>query len=598
MAFYEVAVVNEDKRPIARVEVEAVSLTSWPTVTQVQETGRNGVATFSGLAGPHFFRPRVRRTSGEVGGRHYTGEVEVQVVKSGGESMNIDYVVDSNGMGTHLLLFGTTGALEAAIATGVSKAIWVCTSHVETVSATHNLTPLADNQRIVAMSIGRNTPVFTVGAGLGAAALITHSTGSSGPAGAGVSPLLRFQGLAFSRSGVTAGPFFRGSGGFFTPEVELIDVAFDGSAGQWTFLFDFNTAGSVNPRHILLERVRTYVGITALVNISSVMGTSSSNVFQVRGCIFAAMSAIENRTASTDVDIGRGGITVENNIFSSITSYGWRLTYTGTQGWMGFAFNDNIVINFTANTNFLELGTAGTTSPNDLTVDGNVIRCSNAGGVATAVRVFGGAGTARNISIVGNALRGPGNSVAIRFDIANADCAVLNSYRDWTTTVGGTVGPGSGTFTGDHGTLLGLADDDHTQYLLLAGRGAEQDIVDGLTVSTYFRVGSNATPANTTAGDLTCTRLNVGNIAFPAGIEAYISGDLQVTGQLELDGDLNHDGLNIGFFGVAPVARAAAYTPTNVTPDRSYDADTVVIAELADVVGTLIADLQAYGLLQ
>jgi len=41
----------------------------------------------------------------------------------------------------------------------------------------------------------------------------------------------------------------------------------------------------------------------------------------------------------------------------------------------------------------------------------------------------------------------------------------------------------------------------------------------------------------------------------------------------------------------------AAYTTTNVSTDRSFDADTVAIAELADVVGTLIADLQAYGLL-
>lgn len=52
----------------------------------------------------------------------------------------------------------------------------------------------------------------------------------------------------------------------------------------------------------------------------------------------------------------------------------------------------------------------------------------------------------------------------------------------------------------------------------------------------------------------------------------------------------------LGFFGTAPVIRVAAYTPTNVTPDRSFDADTVLIAELADVVGTLIADLQSYGL--
>jgi hypothetical protein len=38
---------------------------------------------------------------------------------------------------------------------------------------------------------------------------------------------------------------------------------------------------------------------------------------------------------------------------------------------------------------------------------------------------------------------------------------------------------------------------------------------------------------------------------------------------------------------------AQTYTPTNVTTDRAFDADTVLVAELADVVGTLIADLQA-----
>lgn len=38
------------------------------------------------------------------------------------------------------------------------------------------------------------------------------------------------------------------------------------------------------------------------------------------------------------------------------------------------------------------------------------------------------------------------------------------------------------------------------------------------------------------------------------------------------------------------------YTPTNVTTNRSFNADTVVVAELADIVGTLIADLQIIGL--
>ncbi len=37
------------------------------------------------------------------------------------------------------------------------------------------------------------------------------------------------------------------------------------------------------------------------------------------------------------------------------------------------------------------------------------------------------------------------------------------------------------------------------------------------------------------------------------------------------------------------------YTATNITPDRTFDADTVAIAELADVVGTMIADLILQG---
>jgi hypothetical protein len=39
------------------------------------------------------------------------------------------------------------------------------------------------------------------------------------------------------------------------------------------------------------------------------------------------------------------------------------------------------------------------------------------------------------------------------------------------------------------------------------------------------------------------------------------------------------------------------YTITNVTPDRSCDADTVAVAELADIVGTLIADLRTLGII-
>lgn len=42
-------------------------------------------------------------------------------------------------------------------------------------------------------------------------------------------------------------------------------------------------------------------------------------------------------------------------------------------------------------------------------------------------------------------------------------------------------------------------------------------------------------------------------------------------------------------------ATLGTYTPTNVTTDRTFDADTVAVAELADIVGTLIADLKIQG---
>lgn len=42
---------------------------------------------------------------------------------------------------------------------------------------------------------------------------------------------------------------------------------------------------------------------------------------------------------------------------------------------------------------------------------------------------------------------------------------------------------------------------------------------------------------------------------------------------------------------------SSAYTPSNVTTDRSYNANATTLDELADIVGTMIADLQAKGIL-
>lgn len=48
---------------------------------------------------------------------------------------------------------------------------------------------------------------------------------------------------------------------------------------------------------------------------------------------------------------------------------------------------------------------------------------------------------------------------------------------------------------------------------------------------------------------------------------------------------------------IVKLYKAGTYTPTNVTTDRSFDANSTTLDELADVVGSLITDLQATGLL-
>jgi hypothetical protein len=53
----------------------------------------------------------------------------------------------------------------------------------------------------------------------------------------------------------------------------------------------------------------------------------------------------------------------------------------------------------------------------------------------------------------------------------------------------------------------------------------------------------------------------------------------------------------MGFWGATPIVRPGTYTPTNVTTDRAYDANATTLDEVADVLGTLIADLKSAGLI-
>jgi hypothetical protein len=47
---------------------------------------------------------------------------------------------------------------------------------------------------------------------------------------------------------------------------------------------------------------------------------------------------------------------------------------------------------------------------------------------------------------------------------------------------------------------------------------------------------------------------------------------------------------------IIKLARVATYTPSNVSTDRSFDANSTTLDEIADVLGTVIADLQTLGI--
>jgi len=88
-------------------------------------------------------------------------------------------------------------------------------------------------------------------------------------------------------------------------------------------------------------------------------------------------------------------------------------------------------------------------------------------------------------------------------------------------------------------------------------------------------------------------------------ISTDLGGNVNIQGLKypKFDGLLGHvlttDGAGNLTFQVADVSSVAeTYTPTNVSTDRAYDANSTTLDEIADVLGTLIADLKTSGIIQ
>lgn len=209
----------------------------------------------------------------------------------------------------------------------------------------------------------------------------------------------------------------------------------------------------------------------------------------------------------------------------------------------------------------------------------------------------------------------------IRYDASNLETTTVSSAGVVTRATSGTNAGWIFTPTGSGGLTLTTGD------LTVSSGGA---IVSG-SVLLHGTLQTNPTTATTNAAvvtdivDLACSGTPAAG--FGARHETYLASDTgssrlgfarEVTWATATDAtrkarvtlnaydtssrecirmEASGTAPMIGFLGAAAVARPAAYTPTNVSADRSYDADTVLVAELADVVGTLISDLQSLGLI-
>jgi len=130
-----------------------------------------------------------------------------------------------------------------------------------------------------------------------------------------------------------------------------------------------------------------------------------------------------------------------------------------------------------------------------------------------------------------------------------------------------------------------------SEHIIAAETGTTDDL-DTITVGIVDLTGAGNTyrphlHITADTGDTITLKHGTGNLDFVGGLDVVLTPGAWLL--------LRYNGTNWQNNNVIP--QPVAYTPTNVTPDRAYDADTVLVAELADVVGTLIADLQKAGLI-
>lgn len=321
--------------------------------------------------------------------------------------------------------------------------------------------------------------------------------------------------------------------------------------------YDIGASGATRPRTIYVGtslEVGTTTGSSAAGDLQAGDGTrelfydASTNTVSINGAASTISSDDDltltavNTAATTPVVLA---ITVDNTgATSGDSTLDLNVTSTNGAGNLDIDVQDLVTID---STGFSIDGTGGTSN------------VSNAG--------------ALSISTSGGGALTVASAVALSLDSG-----------------AGTIETDATAFTADAALTITAT----SAILSLDGTGIE-------TSATTITADAGLAIATTTTGALSLDSGTTGAVNLGTGASAKTITIGNTTGATGVVYDAGSGGHaftgNIGFYGTTPVAQSAAYSVSNAATDRTYDANSTTLNELADVLATLIADLQATGLI-
>jgi len=264
---------------------------------------------------------------------------------------------------------------------------------------------------------------------------------------------------------------------------------------------NLTTSGYVHALYLQSSGSSLLANIT--IDTSSI--TSATDIISFGAAALSTTGTLNagNTTVSRlDVD----NVRIDSDTISS-TLVGGTLTFTASGG---IIFSNTITSADISATG--TVGVTGQLNADNLRLDGNTLSATNANGSITISPL--GTGT---INVGSSVLPGTSASYALgdsthlftKLWLSSAigdatneiTIATLLSLRDINTGVAsgmslfydGSKWVASAPDTEiDHGTISGLLDDDHTQYMLLAGRAGGQDLIGGTAASNNLTINSTS----------------------------------------------------------------------------------------------------------